>query len=174
VSHIAPPDVGGNYLQHTEENAIIFSKTMSPTFQPYFQHHEDDDATSFNAGLQQKEGDRGQPPRKKEEPELLYRVRERQWMYLGPIAATPLAHIGVTLYRSAVTPIQKQFVLGGIVVSTFLAVGMRLVLMVHAGYPGGPNLQMIEREHLVTKDEKYRMEHASTMEIIKSASQGFG
>mmetsp|Transcript_21015 Transcript_21015/g.33821 ORF Transcript_21015/g.33821 Transcript_21015/m.33821 type:complete len:117 (-) Transcript_21015:195-545(-) len=108
-----------------------------------------------------------------QEQEQLYRVRERQWIYLGPIAAAPLAHIFVTLYRSATTPLQKRLVVGGVVASTAMAVGMRMVLMVHAGYPGGPNSQMVERERVVTLQEKKKMEEASTLEIAKGAAKGF-
>lgn len=95
-------------------------------------------------------------------------------MYLGPIAAAPLAHIGVTLYRSAKTPFQKQVVIGGVIGSTVLAVGMRLVLMAHAGYPGGPNSQMAERERWVTAKEKQEIENARILEIAKGAARGFG
>lgn len=106
--------------------------------------------------------------------ESLHYVRERQWMYLGPIAAAPLAHIGVTLYKSAKTPLQKQLVIGGVVGSTVLALGMRLVLMAHAGYPGGPNAQMAERQRWVTAKEKEEIENAKISEIVKGAAKGFG
>eukprot|EP00934_Nitzschia_sp_Nitz4_P001503 Nitzschia sp. Nitz4//scaffold109_size72162//53651//54019//NITZ4_005854-RA/size72162-processed-gene-0.19-mRNA-1//1//CDS//3329532787//1503//frame0 len=104
----------------------------------------------------------------------LHIVRERQWMYLGPIAAAPLAHICVTLYRDAKTPLQKRMVIGGVIGSTFLAVGMRLVLMAHAGYPGGPNSQMAERERVVTSQQKYEIENAKVSEIAREAARGFG
>lgn len=126
--------------------------TPSTTFQPYFQHHSTNEQQA--------------------DEERLYRVRERQWMYLGPIVAAPLAHIGVTLYRSAHTPFQKRLVVGGILTSTVLAVGMRMVLMVHAGYPGGPNLDMAQREKWVSLDEKERP--LSTMEMAKEIFKGFG
>ena len=106
------------------------------------------------------------------EPEHI--IRERQWMYLGPIAAAPLAHIGVTLFRSAKTPLQKQLIMGGIVGTTVLTVGMRLVLMAHAGYPGGPNTQMAERERCVSTSEKHKIENASVLDIAKGAARGFG
>ena len=156
-----------------------------------------------------------QPPPQPTPPpqqDHLYRVRERQWIYLGPIAAAPLAHIGVTLYGSSwndekkrgdhrgkrnsssnignsstrsltesswmrlpsQTTTKRTILVGGIAATTILTIGMRLYLMVHAGYPGGPNPQMADREHFVTRDEKYKMEHASTMEIAKAAAKGFG
>lgn len=139
-----------------------------PVCEPYFQHHDDDEGIGLSSSSSSR--------RSTAEPqqERLYRVRERQWIYLGPIAAAPLAHIGVTLYRSAVTPFHKQLIMGGVVASTVLAVGMRLVLMVHAGYPGGPNRAIIERERLVSMNEKQKMEQASVLEIAKAAAKGFG
>ena len=66
------------------------------------------------------------------DPQVTAIVRERQWMYLGPIVAAPLAHIAVTLYRSAKTPQQKQLILGvGVIGSTVTTIGMRLYLMAH-------------------------------------------
>uniref|UniRef100_A0A6T6GJW9 Uncharacterized protein n=1 Tax=Craspedostauros australis TaxID=1486917 RepID=A0A6T6GJW9_9STRA len=103
--------------------------------------------------------------------QALQLARERQWQYLGPIMAAPFAHICVTLYRSAKTPQQKQLLIGGIVGSSVLAVGMRLALMVHAGYPGG---QVTGREVLVTAQQKRQLENPSTFEIIKGAFKGFG
>jgi hypothetical protein len=64
-------------------------------------------------------------PTAREQQVILERVRERQWMYLGPIAAAPIAHICVTMYKSAKTPAQKRMWLwGGIVGSTVATVGM--------------------------------------------------
>jgi hypothetical protein len=103
------------------------------------------------------------------------RVRERQWMYLGPIAAAPIAHICVTLYRDAKTPRTKQLLLSvGIVGSTVATIGMRLYLMNHAGYPGGPNTQVIEREMIVSLSEKKAIENPSLTQIAKEAVRGFG
>lgn len=111
----------------------------------------------------------------KEEEHALARVRERQWIYLGPILAAPVAHIAVTLYRSAKTPLQKRWILGvGVVGSTFATVGMRLYLMAHAGYPGGPNNHMIGREKIVTQEEKKMIENPTAATIIKEAFRGFG
>lgn len=104
----------------------------------------------------------------------LHLVRERQWMYLGPIAAAPLAHICVTLYQNAKTPLHKRLIMGGVIGSTILTVGMRLVLMAHAGYPGGPNQQMAERERWVTQQEKENIEHAKLVDIARGAARGFG
>lgn len=49
----------------------------------------------------------------------LRRVRERQWVYLGPIAAAPLAHIAVSLYQATKSPQHKKIIMGvGVVGST--------------------------------------------------------
>ena len=108
--------------------------------------------------------------------EVKSRVRERQWIYLGPIAAAPIAHICVTLYRDAKTPRAKQLLFGvGIVGSTVATVGMRLYLMHHAGYPGGPNTdQITQREKLVTASERKAMESPSVVQIAKEAARGLG
>ena len=108
--------------------------------------------------------------------EVKSRVRERQWIYVGPIAAAPIAHICVTLYRDAKTPRAKQLLFGvGIVGSTVATVGMRLYLMHHAGYPGGPNTdQITQREKLVTASERKAMESPSVVQIAKEAARGLG
>lgn len=162
-----------NPCEHTflsNLTVLLLRCNIMPVFEPYFQHHEDQaigaDVPVVSLSPSSSSPAGGQPQ--------LYRVRERQWMYLGPIAAAPLAHIGVTLYRSAVTPFQKKCVVGGVVATTILAVGMRLVLMVHAGYPGGPNSAMVQRERIVTMEEKTRMEQATTLDIVKAAAKGFG
>jgi hypothetical protein len=110
---------------------------------------------------------------KEEQQHALERVGERQYIYLGPILA-PLAHIAVTLYRSAKTQQQKRYILGvGVLGSTVATIGMRLYLMVHAGYPGGPNYQMTSsRERLVTKEEKEMIENPSATTILKEAIRG--
>lgn len=66
------------------------------------------------------------------------RLRQRQWLYMGPIAAAPLAHIAVSLLRHAKTPMQRGLIVGvGVVGSTAATLGMRVYLMGHAGYAGG-------------------------------------
>mmetsp|Transcript_28932 Transcript_28932/g.52353 ORF Transcript_28932/g.52353 Transcript_28932/m.52353 type:complete len:114 (-) Transcript_28932:43-384(-) len=106
--------------------------------------------------------------------DVMTRVRERQWIYLGPIIAAPIAHICVTLYRDA-PPHQKKYLLGiGIVGSTVCTVGMRLYLMRHAGYAGGENTQMAQREKLVGAEEKREMENPSLKTIVSGAFRGFG
>jgi hypothetical protein len=102
---------------------------------------------------------------------VLHRVRERQWMYLGPILAAPIAHISVSLYRSAKTPRQKQLLVGvGIIGSTVVTLGMRMYLMYHAGYPGGDGKGLAEREKLVTLEQKRKMDKPTAAEIFR----GFG
>ena len=116
---------------------------------------------------------RNQP---KKEPELIP-VRERQWIYLGPIMATPFAHIAVTLYRDAKTQRQKQFIIGvGIIGSTVATIGMRMYLMYHAGYPGREMSEVTGRERIqmVTQDEKKEIENPSTAKILSEAFRGFG
>jgi hypothetical protein len=108
------------------------------------------------------------------DPEQYTRVRERQWIYLGPILAAPLAHIGVTLYRSAKTARQRQLLVAAIVGSTLSTIGMRLALMHHAGYPGGTNAGMADRERLVPLNEKREIENPSMGKILREAFRGFG
>jgi hypothetical protein len=104
----------------------------------------------------------------------LHRIRQRQWMYMGAILAAPFAHIGVTLYHSAKTPRAKQLLVAGIAGSTVFAVGMRLVLMAHAGHPGGVNEHVRERELLVTSEQKHEIENPSAAHIVKEAFNGVG
>ena len=105
-------------------------------------------------------------------------LRQRQWMYLGPIAATPLAHISVTLYREAKTQKQRQIILGvGIVGSTVLTLSMRLYLLAHGGYPGqGENVDAINKRMIEVKTEKERQDivNPSLSSIAKEAMRGFG
>ena len=110
------------------------------------------------------------------EEEGLFFVRERQWMYLGPIAATPIAHIAVTLYRDAKTPRQKQLIAGvGILGSSVMTLGMRLYLMSHAGYPGQEASLEKTRERIleVSEDEKNEIVNPSIGNIAKQALRGF-
>lgn len=103
--------------------------------------------------------------------EVLHRVRERQWMYLGPILAAPIAHISVSLLKSAKTPRQRQLVVGvGIIGSTAFTLSMRMYLMYHAGYPGGDGKGLAEREKLVTLEQKRKMDKPTAAEIFR----GFG
>jgi hypothetical protein len=111
-----------------------------------------------------------------DDPRVQAIVRERQWMYLGPIVAAPLAHIGVTFYRSAKTVQQKQLILGiGIIGSTVMTIGMRLWLMAHAGYPGmeAPHLAQ-SRIKQVTLEEKEEIERPSVAKQVKEVFRGFG
>jgi hypothetical protein len=110
------------------------------------------------------------------EEEGLFLVRERQWMYLGPIAATPIAHIAVTLYRDAKTPRQKQLIAGvGILGSSVMTLGMRLYLMSHAGYPGQEaNVEKTRKRILeVSEQEKNEIFNPSIGKIAKQALRGF-
>jgi hypothetical protein len=109
----------------------------------------------------------------------LYRVRERQWIYyLGPTAAAPLAHI---LVRPYIAPPRRGNTstgcwMGGIIGSTVRAVGMRLALMPHAGYPAGRgmNPRVREREQWVTGQERKNLEEPNAVEIAKGVAWGFG
>lgn len=110
------------------------------------------------------------------EEEGLFLVRERQWMYLGPIAATPIAHIAVTLYRDAKTPRQKQLIAGvGILGSSVMTLGMRLYLMSHAGYPGQEASVENTRKRIleVSEQEKNEIVNPSIGKIAKQALRGF-
>lgn len=116
-----------------------------------------------------------QQEQEQEQDIVMARVRERQWIYVGPIVAAPLAHICVTLYRSAKTPQAKRWLFSvGIVGSTVATLGTRLYLLQHAGYPGGPNTDMAKRERLVTLEEKRSMEHPSWTTMVKETFKGFG
>mmetsp|Transcript_14799 Transcript_14799/g.31056 ORF Transcript_14799/g.31056 Transcript_14799/m.31056 type:complete len:126 (+) Transcript_14799:228-605(+) len=105
-------------------------------------------------------------------------LRQRQWMYLGPIAATPIAHISVTLYREAKTQRQKQLLLGfGIVGSTIMTLGVRLYLMAHAGYPGQDASPEVTSKRIVevrTEEEREAVVNPSLWTIAKEAMRGFG
>ena len=110
------------------------------------------------------------------DPSVKTVIRERQWIYLGPIAAAPLAHIAVTLYQSAKTPRQKAVILGcGVVGSTVVTISMRLWLMGHAGYPGmeAPHLAQ-GRIKTVSLTEKEEIERPSTAKQFKEVLRGFG
>eukprot|EP00471_Norrisiella_sphaerica_P009741 CAMPEP_0184500158 /NCGR_PEP_ID=MMETSP0113_2-20130426/43836_1 /TAXON_ID=91329 /ORGANISM="Norrisiella sphaerica, Strain BC52" /LENGTH=113 /DNA_ID=CAMNT_0026888401 /DNA_START=6 /DNA_END=347 /DNA_ORIENTATION=+ len=104
------------------------------------------------------------------------KVRERQWAYLGPIAAAPLAHIAVSLYKNARTPFQRKFLVGfGVIGATAASVGMRLYLMQHSGYlnSGDYNENGQKRLKTVTEDEKKEMISPSMSTIAKDAAKGF-
>jgi hypothetical protein len=104
-----------------------------------------------------------------------FSVRERQWIYLGPIAAAPIAHISVTLYKEARSPQQKKFIMGfGIIGATMATIGMRLYLMGHAGYAGRGNEHVVNRERRVTQREKNEIENPSVGTIVKEAMKGLG
>ena len=104
------------------------------------------------------------------------RVRERQWVYLGPILAAPLAHIAVTLYRDygSKSARARTILIGGIVGCSAMTLGMRLYLMHHAGYPGGPNWTMAERVKVVSPEEKEAIQNPSFGTVLKEAFKGFG
>ena len=103
-------------------------------------------------------------------------VRERQWLYLGPIAAAPIAHICVTLYRGSTNPQTKRLLLGaGIIGSTVTTVGIRLYLMSHAGYPGGDNSHASHREIAVSsREEKENVENPGLGHFVREMLRGFG
>src|SRR4051794_32229104 len=61
-------------------------------------------------------------------------ARVPQWLYLVPVAGAPLAHFAVT--SAAQWPRRRRFFLALVAAATVTAVGNRLFLMGHAGYPG--------------------------------------
>jgi hypothetical protein len=106
---------------------------------------------------------------------VMRKVRERQWMYLGPIAAAPIVHISVTMYRGAKTPqMKKLWLWGGIVGCTVSTISMRLFLMWHAGYPGGENTFASDRIKEVTEAQKKEIENPSLAKVASDAFKGFG
>ena len=116
-------------------------------------------------------------PQKQQQQQDRVHIRERQWMYLGPIAATPFAHIAVTLYRDAKTARQKQLLLGvGILGSTAMTLGMRMYLMCHAGYPGQEMDPTVAKQRIleVSQEEKEDILNPSIGKIAKEALRGFG
>jgi hypothetical protein len=60
--------------------------------------------------------------------------RNVKWEYMIPIAATPSAHICVSLIRTY--PQHTTKLLYGVLITTFLTIQARLILMYDAGYPG--------------------------------------
>ena len=98
------------------------------------------------------------------------------YCYSLPIAAIPIAHIAVTLYRDAKTPRQKQLIAGvGILGSSVMTLGMRLYLMGHAGYPGQEVSVEKTRGRIlgVWEQEKNEIVIPSIGKISKQALSGF-
>jgi|Transcript_16054 hypothetical protein len=113
----------------------------------------------------------------KQASERQVRLREQQWMYIGPIAAAPLAHVAVSSYRHAKTDFQRRLVLGvGVVGVTLASFAVRLSLMGHAGYPGGDIDKQVaaQRSKVMTEDERRHAEGPSMGTIIREAGRGFG
>lgn len=105
------------------------------------------------------------------------RLREQQWMYIGPIAAAPLAHVAVSSYRHAKTNFQRRMVLGvGVVGVTAASIAVRLTLMGHAGYPGGDIDDQVaaQRTRVLTEEERAKDAGPSVGKIIREAGRGFG
>mmetsp|Transcript_103366 Transcript_103366/g.287903 ORF Transcript_103366/g.287903 Transcript_103366/m.287903 type:complete len:109 (+) Transcript_103366:182-508(+) len=106
------------------------------------------------------------------------KLRERQWLYIGPIAAAPIAHIAVTMYRSSRSPLQRRMLLGfGVVGGTALAVGMRLALMRHSAEPHvDPRAAASRVVHVQAGDEAGRrsVEAPALGTVLKEAARGFG
>ena len=102
------------------------------------------------------------------------RVRIRQWVYLGPILAAPLAHIAVSSYRLAKSPWAKRAIFfGGVLGATAFSIGMRMVLMVDAGYPAGDQAPA-PRVMTVTDAQKDEIQHPTLYAIFRDAFKGFG
>lgn len=70
-------------------------------------------------------------------------MRVRQWMYIGPIAACFLPHVMISCGSKVRTPAARRLLFQGVLAVSVGTVAMRLVLMAHAGYPGG---EMSEEE----------------------------
>lgn len=68
-------------------------------------------------------------------------ARKVKWEYVMPIVATPVAHIFVSLIRRY--PQHKKKLVYGVIVSTFLTIQTRLILMYDAGYPGGEKVPLL-------------------------------
>eukprot|EP00307_Rebecca_sp_RCC1486_P004478 CAMPEP_0119410482 /NCGR_PEP_ID=MMETSP1335-20130426/3490_1 /TAXON_ID=259385 /ORGANISM="Chrysoculter rhomboideus, Strain RCC1486" /LENGTH=92 /DNA_ID=CAMNT_0007435015 /DNA_START=44 /DNA_END=322 /DNA_ORIENTATION=+ len=91
--------------------------------------------------------------------------------------AAPLAHIAVSTYRHAKTPLQRQLIIGfGIVGASVMSVGMRLYLMCHAGYPGGDMSADVirQRTHTVVEQDAAAKTQPTTLQILREAAKGFG
>eukprot|EP00052_Salpingoeca_macrocollata_P001336 m.25038 g.25038 ORF g.25038 m.25038 type:complete len:116 (+) comp11302_c0_seq3:192-539(+) len=106
-------------------------------------------------------------------------MRVRQWVYLGPILAAPLAHIAVTSYRHAKTPTGKRLVLyGGVVGATVLSISMRLYLMHHAGYTGAGSVSTVDDTgrftHPASEEERRRLQEPGLWGALREALRGFG
>ena len=104
------------------------------------------------------------------------RFRTRQWIYLGPILAAPLAHIAVSSYRHAKTPRMRAAVVGvGVLGSTALSIGMRMVLMYDSCYIGDKSpadrVQTVSASDVEAKAEILK---PSLWQIAKEAAKGFG
>mmetsp|Transcript_8045 Transcript_8045/g.19990 ORF Transcript_8045/g.19990 Transcript_8045/m.19990 type:complete len:122 (+) Transcript_8045:235-600(+) len=106
-----------------------------------------------------------------------YKMRERQWAYLGPILAAPLAHIAVSCYRHAKTPVQRYAIVGvGVVGSTVATLSMRIYLMGHAGYAGGEISSDVAAERLkldLDNKQKEEIEKPSMWQMAQQVMKGF-
>lgn len=101
-------------------------------------------------------------------------MRTRQWMYIGPIIAAPIAHVAVSSYRLAKTRRARLAIVGvGIVGATAASVGMRLALMAHAGYPGGGETHA-DRVEVATKSGQEAIASPSFFTVLREALKGFG
>jgi hypothetical protein len=81
------------------------------------------------------------------------RVRDRQWMYWGPVAVAPIPYICVSLYRNAKTPQAKQLLLGvgmvGIPIATYFT---RVYLLQNSTSSG------VENRRALSLEERHKIE----------------
>lgn len=73
-------------------------------------------------------------------------TRSIRWEYVIPIVFTPAAHICVSLIRKY--PQYKKPLFHGVIITTFLTINARMILMYDAGYPGGSYDVPLKREEL--------------------------
>ena len=157
---------GGDKLEHINLNRETAQFEAPARFLGLALHH-----TTHNLLLDMAHNAVQQAP-----PEKV-RLREAQWIYIGPLAAAPLAHVAVSSYRHAKTTPQKRLVLGvGVAGVTAMSIAMRLYLMNHAGYAGADISPQVEAARSVTVLREEKDEHMKAAltpgNILRQASKG--
>ena len=103
-------------------------------------------------------------------------LRERKWVYLGPIMAAPLAHFAVSTFRLAKTRRAKVAIaVGGVLGATSLSVGMRLFFMADASFVGDKTVEdrFVETAS-IDSNQREEILKPSAWQIFKEAIKGFG